>query len=160
MPRSSKGNVPAAPLKWSADRAATEFGITHNTMHRLIAKNSVKADPDGLYTTKQVTDAIYGGLAEEKLATQRELTKKYSLENQIVEASVLNKAALEVEFAQLADALVSRIRVSKLDRAEQDDLLRELARAPVIIDNVAERQTRLPRRRSKNGQADEAVNES
>jgi hypothetical protein len=40
------------------------------------------------------------------------LTRKYELENSIVEASVLNKAALMAGFAQLADAIVQRIMAS------------------------------------------------
>jgi len=55
-------------------------------------------------------------LSEEKLATQRPLTRKYELENSIVEASVLNKAALEAGFSQFADAMVHRIAASELSR--------------------------------------------
>jgi hypothetical protein len=44
----------------------------------------VQADAEGLYSTKQITDAVFGGLADEKLATQMQLTRKYQLENSIV----------------------------------------------------------------------------
>src|SRR6516164_2738983 len=108
MRRALKSNVPSAPLKWGADRAATEFGMTGHTLRRLLAKNSAAPDAEGCFSTKQITDAVFGGLSEEELATQRELTKKYSLENAIVEASVSNRSELMKGFAQVAYAMVSR----------------------------------------------------
>jgi hypothetical protein len=116
----------------------------------LLAKNSVTPDADGLYSTKQITDAVYGGLSEEKLATQRQLTRKYQLENAITEASVLDKAALSQGFAQVADAISARIMSSELSREAKADLLRDLSTIPVVISNVARSQTKL--RRSKNGE--------
>jgi len=155
MRRALKSNVPSAPLKWGADRAATEFGMTGHTLRRLLAKNSAAPDADGCFSTKQITDAVFGGLSEEELATQRELTKKYSLENAIVEASVSNRSELMKGFAQVAYAMVSRIMVSELDRAAKEDLLRELSSVPIILANVARSQSKL--RRSKNGQKPEEV---
>jgi hypothetical protein len=114
--RTTKCNVPAAALKWSVERAGVEFGMTSNTLRKSLAKNSAVPDADGLFTTRQITDAVFGGLSEEKLATQRPLTRKYELENSIVEASVLNKAALEAGFSQFADAMVHRIAASELSR--------------------------------------------
>ena len=137
-------------MRWSVERAAPGFGITGHTLRRLLAKNSVTPDADGLYSTKQITDAVYGGLSEEKLATQRQLTRKYQLENAITEASVLDKAALSQGFAQVADAISARIMSSELSREAKADLLRDLSTIPVVISNVARSQTKL--RRSKNGE--------
>jgi hypothetical protein len=55
-------------------------------------------------------------------------------------------------FAQLADALSDVIMSDRnLSRESKEDFLRKLASWPVIVDNVAQRQSKL--RRSKNGQA-------
>jgi len=116
VPRINKTNAPAAALKWSVERAGVKFGMTSATLRKSLAKNSAQADVDGLFSTRQITDAVFGGLSEEKLATQRPLTRKYELENSIVEASVLNKAALEAGFSQLTDAMVHRIAASELSR--------------------------------------------
>ena len=150
MPRINKTNAPAAALKWSVERAGVKFGMTSATLRKSLAKNSAQADVDGLFSTRQITDAVFGGLSEEKLATQRPLTRKYELENSIVEASVLNKAALEAGFSQLTDAMVHRIAGVRTIPRSKEDLLRELASVPIILENVARSQTRL--RRSKNGQ--------
>jgi hypothetical protein len=55
--------------------------MTHNTLRKSLNKNSAQADADGLYSTKQVIDAVFGGLADEKLATQRQLTSGVAVQN-------------------------------------------------------------------------------
>ena len=85
--------------------------------------------------------------------------KRYDLDNRIVEASVLDRAELAKRFAQLADAIQSRILSSALSREIKEDILRDMAGIPVVLDNVARSQSKL--RRSKNGQKpDEDVIES
>jgi len=69
--RTTKCNIPAAALKWSVGRAGVEFGMTSATLRKSLGKNSAQADVDGLFSTRQITDAVFGGLSEEKLATQR-----------------------------------------------------------------------------------------
>jgi hypothetical protein len=131
-----------------------------HTLRKALAKNSALPDTHGLYSTKQITDAVFGGLHEEKLLTQRELTKRYALDNEIVEASVLDRKALSAAFGQLADTMTFIISTSGLPRESQDDLRRELASIPIVLEGVAASQTRLPRR-SKNGQTvEEDENES
>jgi hypothetical protein len=154
MRRALKSNVPAAPLRWGADRAAVEFGMSANTLRKALNKESIACGADGCFSTQEICRAVFGGLNEEKLLTQRQLTRKYELENSIVEASVLNRSELTTAFAALADAMRSRIIVSGLTRDEKADLLRDLASIPVVCDGIAKRQTRLPRR-SKNGQKPE-----
>jgi len=44
---SDPSNVPAAALRWSIERAGLEFGMTSNTLRKLLAKNSAKAEADG-----------------------------------------------------------------------------------------------------------------
>jgi hypothetical protein len=149
-------NVPPDPLKWSVDRAAIEFKLAPHTLRKNLVKDGAEPDAAFCYTTEQICQAIFGSMHVEKLGTQREIRRKLELENSIVEASVLNRSALSSAFAALADAVVSRIRVSKLDRSEQDDLLRELSSIPIILDNVARSQTRLRRNSEKNGNGEAA----
>ena len=81
---------------------------------------------------------------QERLATQREITKRYALDNAIVEGSVLDREALSSAFAQLADALSGVINSSGLPRQTREDFLRNLAGWPQIITSVAARQSKLP----------------
>lgn len=105
---------------------------------------------DGCYSTAEICRAVFGGLNEERLLTQRELTRKYQLDNAIVEASVLNRAELAKGFSAVADALNSIIATSDLTREQKEHLQRELASIPLVCDNVAKAQTRLHRSNNNN----------
>ena len=100
---------------------------------------------------------MFAGLTEEKLLTQRQLTRKYELENQITEASVLNRKSLESGFAALADAMIHRIMASEVSRETKEDLLKDLATIPITIESVARSQSKLQR---SNGQLENGENES
>jgi hypothetical protein len=97
-----------------------------------------------LYSTRQIAASIYGSMHVEKLATQREITRKLELENAITTASVLNRAALQEGFTQLADSLVQVVMSSPLPRKTREDFLRNLSSWRVIVTNVARNQSKLP----------------
>jgi hypothetical protein len=80
------------------------------------------------------------------------LTRSYELDNQITESRVLDKAALMAGLSQISDAMVSIISTSGLSREAKEDLQRELAGIPIVLDDVATRQSKLPR--NQNGQKD------
>jgi len=140
-------------LRWSLDAMSREFNFSIPMLRASLAKNNAVPGEDGCFSTTQICDALYGALHLEKIRTQCAMTERITLENQITRAEVLNRADLAAGFAGLADAMVSRIMTSKLDRMEKEDLLKDLAGIPVILADTARRQTRLPR--SKNGQAEE-----
>ena len=151
--RTTKSNVPqAVALRWNVEKAGVEFGLTATTLRKALNKNSAAADKDALYSTRQIAAAIYGSMHVEKLATQRQLTRRYELDNAIVDASVLNRGELEAVFAQIADSLHQVVMASELPRKSKEDFLHNLSTWHVAVDNVARNQTRLPR---GNGQRDE-----
>ena len=154
MSRPTKSNVAAAALRWSVERAGIEFGLTSQTLRKSLNKNSAVADANGLFTTRQIVDALYGALHHEKLRTQRELADRYALENQITRAEVLNRAEVERIFATIADAIKTRIMSSNLSRHEKEDILKDIAALPIVLKEVAHGQSRLPRARG-NGKRDE-----
>jgi hypothetical protein len=113
----TKSNLPQdEALKWNLAKAAIEFSTTADTLKKALNQISASPDPDGLFTTAQLCEAIYGSMYKAKLATQHELTRKLELENAITTASVVNRAELERVFAELADALVGVVKNSNLDR--------------------------------------------
>jgi hypothetical protein len=129
-----------------------EFGqCTRNTLRKMLAKNSALAGADGLFSTQQITEAIFGGLQDEKLATQRQITEKLRLENEVTKGEYVSRDAILAGFDQIAAAMTSIISTSGLPRESQEDILRELSSIPVIVKDAAHRQSKL--RRSKNGQA-------
>ena len=62
----TKSNVPKAALRWTVERAGVEFGLSTGTLRKALGKNSAAPDADGLFTTKQIVAAIYGGSLSEE----------------------------------------------------------------------------------------------
>jgi len=145
----TRSNVPKAALKFAVERAAIEFGTTSQTLRKALNKASIRADADGLFTTAQIVTALFGEMHQEKLKTQRELTRKHALANAVVEAGLLDRAELAKTFATLADAISSRIMsATELPRSVREDVLRDIASWPLALEDVKARQSRLPRRRN------------
>jgi hypothetical protein len=138
-------NVPAKVLRWTIERASGEFKLAQNTLRKMLNQGGAEPDASGCYSTEQLCRAIFGDLRAERLRKERELTRKYQLQNQIAEASVLDRAELSKGLAGIADAVVSRIMSSELSRAAKEDILRDLSSVPLVLKEVAHRQTRLPR---------------
>ena len=139
-----KSNLPQnEPLRWNIDVAGREFGFASPTVRKMLNKSGAIPDEGGCYTTRQLIGAIFGAIDLEKLRTQEQITRKYQLDNAIVEASVVNKVAVMKVLAQVADSMVHRITASSLQRHKQEDLLRDLSSIPVALEGVTRAQTRL-----------------
>jgi hypothetical protein len=145
----ARGNVPKAPLRWSIDRWSTEFKLAANTLRKYLTQGGAEPDQTGCYTTTQICEALYGDLKAERLRKERELTRRYQLENEITEATVVNRAELMKGLAALADAMVSRIMSANVDRSIKEDLLHDLSTVPLVLREVADKQSKL--RRNGNG---------
>jgi hypothetical protein len=158
MGRTSKSNLPQdVPLKWNVEKGAAEFGVSIMTLRKSLARNSAEPDANGLFTSRQIGGAVYGeALSEEKLKTQREVTKKLALENQITTASVLNRAEIAKGLAAIADAMTSRIMAAGVPRSVKEDLLKDLASVPLILKNVAHAQSRLPNVKGPRSEEDQS----
>jgi hypothetical protein len=144
-------------LRWNLESASREFSFSIPTLRSALAKNSAVAGEDGCFSTQQVVESIFGALHLEKIRTQREVTEKLHIENAVSKGELLNKRELAKGLAAIADALIHRIRASELSRRAQDDLLADIAGIPLSLQEVADRQTRLPRR---NGQKHDDEGES
>jgi hypothetical protein len=148
-----------AALKWTIERASREFNVAPVTLRKFLRQAGAESDETDCFSTAQIVQCLYGDLRAERLRKERELTRKYSLENAIVEASVLNRSELMKVMAAIADAFTSRVMsVTGLSRHEKEDLLKDLASWPLALQEVAHRQTRLPARgnRDRNGDGDES----
>jgi hypothetical protein len=78
MARVTRSNLPQnVPLRWNIEKAAIEFGLSMMTLRKSLAKNDAQPDAAGLYTSRQIAGAVYGGaFSQEKLRTQRQMTRK------------------------------------------------------------------------------------
>jgi hypothetical protein len=150
----TKSNLPQnVPLRWNLRKAAVEFGTTADTLKKTLNRVSQEPDADGLYTTGQLVTSLFGQLHTEKVRYQRALAERVEMENAVAKANLLDRVSIMAGLAALADALKSAVTTSNLDRQSQEDFLRNLATWPVILTNVAKRQTKL--RRAKNGEEED-----
>jgi hypothetical protein len=143
------GNV-SSPLRWTIESASREFRLAPVTLRKNLRQADIQPAEDGTFDTQKIVAGLFGSLREQRLLKERELTKKYFLENQITEANYLSRSELEKAFSQLCAEMVFIIESSNLDRQAQNDLRTTLASIPVEIAGVAESQTKALRR-SKNG---------
>jgi hypothetical protein len=86
-------------------------------------------------------------LAISRTLTQRQLAEKYRIENAILKGDHINRADLAKGLARIADAMVSRITASELSAEAKEDLLKELASLPLVLEEVVRGQSKL--RKSK-----------
>ena len=129
--------------------------LAQNTLRKYLHQSGAEPDTDGCFSTLQITNAIFGDLRAEKLRKERELTKRYALQNAITTGSVLDRHELMRTFSVIADAIVTRITsATELPRTVREDILRDLSTWPLAIEETVARQTRLPRGRG-NGQTGE-----
>jgi hypothetical protein len=156
--RNPQTNVPPQALRWSLNRASDEFKIAPNSLRKYLHQSGTEADVDGCFSTMQITNAIFGDLRAERLRKERELTKKYALQNEITEGNLLDRHELMRTFSVIADAMTSRINsATEVPRNVREDLLRDLATWPEAVKETVSRQTKYPR--SRDGQTREEDDE-
>ena len=148
-----RGNVPRAVLRWTIERGANEFKIAPSTLKKVLRQAGIEPDEGGCFPTRAICEALFGDLHGQRVQKERELVRRYTLENQITEGAFLNRSELMRGLAMIADAMTSRIMSANIPRNAKEDILTDLAGIPLILKNVAQAQTKL--RRSGNGSRSE-----
>jgi|SRR6516165_286581 len=132
------------PIRWTIERASIEFGTSPPTLGKALSQAGIRQASDGRYSTQEICQGLFGSLHLEKVRTQRALARKLEHANAATTGSMLDRSALSAAFAQLADALQQVVASSNLDRRSQEDFLRNLSSWPIILQETAAAQTRLP----------------
>jgi hypothetical protein len=152
----SHSNIPQhEALRWSIDVASTEFRVSRMTLRKYLAGIGARPDTSGCFSTIQLVEALYGDLYVERIRLTRTQRRKVALANAITTGSVVDRRLLMVGLTAIADAMVSRIRASSLDRLTQDDLLKDLASVGTVLEGVVREQSRLPRGRQYDGDGED-----
>jgi phage terminase Nu1 subunit (DNA packaging protein) len=85
---------------------------------------------------------MFGALHAERLRKTSAEADGVEMANAVTRADYLDRRQLSRALAEVADSIVQIVRVSRLTRQEQDDLLPQLSSIPVIIENAARAQTK------------------
>ena len=59
-------------IRWTVERAATEFGCARETLSNRLKRAGIIAGADGRWSTKQICAAVHGDLESEKLRNLRD----------------------------------------------------------------------------------------
>jgi phage terminase Nu1 subunit (DNA packaging protein) len=70
------------PLRWSVEKAASEFQIDRRTLTKRINAGDIGPGTDGKFSTEQICAAVFGDYRREQLREIRERATKLELENQ------------------------------------------------------------------------------
>jgi hypothetical protein len=151
----SRSNIPSEQLRWSVDAASPEFQVSKMTLRKHLAGIGARPDAGGCYPTSAITAALYGNLYAERIRLTRAQCRKVALANAITTGTVVDRSMLMAGLAAIADAMVSRIRASNLDRLAQDDLLKELAGVGTVLEGVIKEQSKLSRGRQYDGDGED-----
>jgi len=149
------------PIHWTLARAAREFDVAKETLRRRLGESHQEPAADGTYTTRQLVTGLYGDLYGARLRYQNEAAEKLRIENEASRGELLNRRELARAFEQIADAMITRIMsCTELPRTAREDLLRELASVPLVLEETADRQNRVPRGKRQAADDDDQADES
>jgi hypothetical protein len=142
MAKPNGSNVPQKELRWSLEAASREFDVTTGTLRkRLVAVGEIVDRRDNCYGTEQITNAIYGNIAGERLREIKERADNMALKNASLRGELLDRSelakALEPIFLSIRQIISSDTSVPKERR---DDLLNTIATFPLAVANVAVKQ--------------------
>lgn len=75
------GVVPEGAVRWSINRAAGEFNVTHQTLNKRLLVKGLKPGEDGKYSTQEICGAVFGDKEGERIRLLKEQADKIELEN-------------------------------------------------------------------------------
>jgi hypothetical protein len=120
---------PTISIRWSITQAAAEFAIDRQTLHKRLVSLALDPEPDGKFTTAQITAAVFGNLAGEKLGK----AKADRITAEVNAAHAMGDAILAADASQLWADAVTRTRTTiehadYLSDSQKERLLGEFAK--------------------------------
>ncbi len=116
-------------IRWTKEKAASEFGINPRTLTARIRKYGIESGKDGNYSTKDICSAVFGDIDSEKLRLTREQADKAAMENAETRGELANVKDLAVVTNRAIAAVKARIdSASNLEREDKDKILVELGK--------------------------------
>lgn len=82
-------------MKWSINKAATEFGVSRETVTRGLRANNTTVKAGEEFTTKQIFAALAGDFKYERTRRERAEADKTERENRVANGELLDRAAIE-----------------------------------------------------------------
>lgn len=125
MPRTLK------PIRWTIERAASDFGIDRKTLANRIRAGGIMPGEDEKFSTKQIAKAIYtdGEAARASLAISQK--ENFDLRNRKLAGELVDPKQCQQLWDNAMIAMRQKIADSKLSDAEKRELLKDLQPIPL-----------------------------
>lgn len=115
-----------APIRWTAEKAASEFGINPRTLTKNLRQASIEVGEDGKFSTAQICAAVFGDRESEELRKVREEADKVALHNAKERGALVEVEAVFRTFQGVFISMRQTILGSELSDREKDELLNNL----------------------------------
>jgi hypothetical protein len=135
--------------------ASREFGISRTAIKARLTKT--EPGEDGCFSIKQISDAIHNDSKALKDQTEIERCRWYHLRNEMTEGRLVNRDVLLAGLEASYNAVLNVVKGSNLAKRDQDDILKALAQCPVVVQQVADKQSKdlIEAKRKKKEDADD-----
>jgi len=117
-----------APVRWTIEGAASEFGLNPRTVAQRVKGAGVLAGSDGLFSSVDIHRAIWGDLDRERLRKVTEEADDLAIANTTARDELVDKADFLKRFEPIYAAMRQKVMGSSMTDAEKDGLLGELTK--------------------------------
>lgn len=115
-------------IRWTISQAESEFGQARRTITKRCKAASIVPGADGKFSTADIFRALSGDLEGERIRKLREEADKLAIANAVARGELVDKQDFITHYETIIIQMRQLILNSKLDAADQDAILNELAK--------------------------------
>ena len=113
-------------LRWTMERAATEFQINPRTLRQRLTAAAIAAGPDGRYSTKEIASAVFGDIQGERLRKTREEADNLALRNAEMRGELVSVTLVKQMVSEIILANKQTVLASQLEQEGKNEILANL----------------------------------
>lgn len=126
---------------WTIEVAAAEFGVNPKTLSNRMKRYGIAPNQSGGYTTKQICEAVFGDIDNEKFRLVKEQADKIAIENKQSRRELVPAK----EFGEIVNRALESIRAtamsaSNLETQDRDKILLSIRDALVGVEDAVKRE--------------------
>lgn len=119
-----------AKLRWTIERAASEFQIDRKTLTKRIRAGDIEPGEDGKFSTEQICAAVFGDYRSEQLRELRGRADKVELENECTRKERIPMDIVRDVNDSVEQEIAAIIKTSGLSTADCNRIYEQLRDIP------------------------------
>lgn len=130
----------ATAIRWTIERAASEFGINPRTLSKRLKTSSAIKGSDGMFSTMQIAAAVFGDYESERTRLTKAQADLAELKLGEEERRLIPREAVLFAWEQIIVGFRQKIlNLERMTEQEKSDVLADLQQIPVSEYFVKER---------------------